>query len=111
LSCPFHLPQNTAGAGGYATLVMLRYQRDDYAGRAKTIRMSVKITPGANSSDILFSNTPSKSILETNLATFPTPAQQLGPVQITTVPNCLYLYWPFRNSRLRIHAAGIYRAS
>jgi hypothetical protein len=111
LSAAIHFPQNTAGAGGYATLLMLRFQRDDYLGRAKIIRMSAKITPGGNSSDVLFSNTPSKSVLESNLAGFPTTVQQLGPVQLSVVPDKLYLYWPFNSSRLRIHAASIYRAA
>jgi hypothetical protein len=103
-----HLPQSTGGAGGYATLVMLRFQRDDPRGRAKVITMSVKT--GANNGDILYSNTPDKTSMDANLHDFPTQVQQLGPVELSHEPDTFFCYWPFTRSRLRIHEYGVLRA-
>lgn len=106
-----HLPQNTGGAGGYATLIGMRFQRDDARGRANIIRMSVKTSYPNYNGDILYNSDPSKSILENNLEGFPTTVQQLGPVEMSQVPDSLFVYWPWFNSRLRIHSAGIVKAA
>lgn len=104
-----HLPQDTTGAGGYATLVALRFQRDDARGRSKIITMTCKT--GTHSGDILYTNAPSATLLETNLTSFPSTVTQLGPVELSQAPDTIFVYWPFHDSRLRIHAYGILRAS
>jgi len=104
-----HLVQDTTGAGGYATLVMLRFQRDDYTGRRKIIRMSVKI--GDHNGDVLYTNTPTEASLQSNLESFPETVQTLGPVELSQEPDMLWIYWPFRMSRIRTHCYGILRAS
>jgi hypothetical protein len=102
----FHLVQNTAGAGGYATLIAMRFQRD--SGNTPTIRMSVKRT-GANNGDIAYTNTPTETVLLDALEAFPPVVQTLGPVQLTHPLDTIWCYWPFSQSRLRIHAYGILR--
>lgn len=97
-----HFPQSVAGAGGWAVLSMIRFTRS--TARSKVITMMIK--QGTNTSDILFSSTPTLDILQTNLAAFPTGVQQIGPVELSAVPDAFYYQWPFVNSRLRIHAAG-----
>jgi hypothetical protein len=107
-----HFPQDTTGAGGYAVLLMLRLQRDNAGGRAKIISVSTKLDTTNHSGDVLFTNTPTAALLESNLvATFPTPAQTLGPIELANEPDSLYIYWPFHDSRIRAHAIGIYKAS
>jgi hypothetical protein len=93
-----------AGAAGYATLLALRLTRPNV--QSKLVTISFKSVP-AFSSDILFSSTPTKEIIETNLLDFPTSVQTRGPTQLRRVPDALYFYWPFRNSRLRIHSIGV----
>lgn len=106
-----HLPQDTAGAGGYATLVAMRFTRPDAHNRAKLITMTVKSTGGSHSGDILYSNTPNQTVLEENLQSFPATVQQLGPIELSQAPDTFFVYWPFHNSRLRIHAYGLLRTA
>jgi hypothetical protein len=107
-----HFVQETVGAGGYCTLIALRFTRPDAFGRAKIITMSTKkATGGGHSADILFNSDPSDAILETNLNSFPTDVQTLGPIEMSQVPDTLYVYWPFRGSRLRIHNYGILKVA
>lgn len=103
-----HLPQDTTGAGGYATLVMLRFQRDDFTGRRKIIRMSVKL--GTHNGDVLYSNTPNEASLLSELEDFPETVQTLGPVELSIEPDMFWVYWPMHQSRLRIHSYGLLRA-
>lgn len=100
-----HFPQNTAtpGAGGYATLLMLRITRPNKDSKALTVRVPHM---GLRSADVMFTNTPTLDILRTNLTTFPTTVQQWFG-NVATVPDALFLYWPFVQSRLRCHALGI----
>lgn len=107
-----HFAQNAGGAGGYATLLLIRFTRPSATGNdAKYITMSIKKAASGDSGDVLFSNTPTAAILQTNLQTFPANVQTLGPVSVPNPPARFFLYWPFRNSRLRIHSAGIFNAS
>jgi hypothetical protein len=108
-----HFVQNFAGghAAGYATALGLRLTRQDARGRAKIITMQVKKTVGGHSSDLVFSSTPDIPTLDGVLEAFPTTVQTLGPVEVNHVPDMFFLYWPFRNTRLRIHSMGIVKAS
>lgn len=102
---PQHFVQNTVGAGGYATMLMIRYRRS--SANSRTIRMEIK--QGTNACDILFTNTPTKELLLANLEAFPTTVQQIGPVELSQAPDAFFVYWPFTLSRLRIHAEGFLR--
>lgn len=102
-----HLVQDTVGAGGYATLIMLRLQRDNVANRRKLISMSFKSDTVAKNGDVLYTNSPTKDLLTTNLEAFPTSVQTMGPFEFQEEPDALFWYWPFHQSRLRVHAYGI----
>jgi hypothetical protein len=101
-----HFPQDAAGAGGYAVLLALRIRRPDKD--SKTLMVTMKV--GAHSGDILYTNTPTLALLQDNLENFPGSTQQWGPVALGSVPDAFYCYWPFYNSRLRIHALGLFQA-
>lgn len=102
-----HFAQNTGGAGGYATLLMFRFTRPNATSNLVTVTTKV----GTHSGDVLFTNTPTELLLQANLEGFPASVRQVGPVNVSTVPDALYLYWPFHNSRLRIHAMGVLQIS
>jgi hypothetical protein len=106
-----HFPHDVANAGGYAVLLALRLTRDNTGTRSKIITMTTKKTVGGHSGDVLFTNAPTETLLQTNLQSFPATVQQLGPVELSQVPDTIFVYWPFRSSRLRIHAMGIVKAA
>lgn len=101
-----HFVQNLATVGGYATLLALRITRPDKDSKTITVKVPHMNT---RSTDILFTNTPTLDLLLANLRAFPATVQQWGPNQLSALPDALYLYWPFNNSRLRVHALGILR--
>lgn len=102
-----HFPQNTAGAGGYAVLHALRLTRPNSSSAIITAQIKSSVT---HSGDMLFTNTPTSDLLISTMQAWPTTVQQWGPAQLSRVPDALYLYWPFRNSRLRVHAMGVLKA-
>jgi hypothetical protein len=104
--CFIHLPEDPANAGGYATLVMLRITRPNGTSHALTVR----IKQGTHSSDILFTSDPSADRLEVNLYNYPSVVQTKTINNMANIPDALYLYWPFLNSRLRCHALGFAKA-
>lgn len=107
-----HLVQDPATAGGYCTLLSLRFTRDNATNRARIITMQVKkATAGGHSSDILFTTTPTLTILEAQLESFPTSVNTLGPIELSAVPDAFWFYWPFHDSRLKIHAVGILKVA
>lgn len=97
-----HFAQDAGGAGGYATLLLLRLTRPDI--NSKTITLFCKT--GAFSGDVLFTNSPTGDLLTANLLSFPSVVQQIGPVTLGNVPDTFFMYWPWYNSRLRISAMG-----
>jgi hypothetical protein len=97
-----HFVKDVAGAGGYATAIGLRLQRTTQSPKVIT----VTVRKNVHSSDLGFSNTPTKTVLQSLLEAWPATVQQWGPAQLNTVPSALYCYWPFHNSRLRIHSCG-----
>jgi hypothetical protein len=98
-----HFVQDVTGAGGYATLLMLRIQRTNSLHGPS---LTVSIKQGTHSSDVLFTSTPTLDLLETNMANYPTTVQSHQVNRVVHVPDALYCYWPFHNSRLRVHALG-----
>jgi hypothetical protein len=104
--CQQHFAQDATGAGGYATLLGLRLQRDSVLSNTIT----VQIPTSTHSGDMLFTNTPTTDLLLSSLEGWPGAVKQLGPVSLTTMPDALMLYWPFFLSRLRIHAVGVLKA-
>jgi hypothetical protein len=105
-----HFPQSEAGAGGYAVLLGIQLLRS--TGTSQTV--TVKLKSSGHSGDMLYSSAPTLDLLLSSLQNWPTGVQQLGPVTFSTPPagvgDALYCYWPFLNSRLRIHAVGFVKA-
>jgi hypothetical protein len=99
-----HFVQTTAGAGGYATLLALRITRPDKDSKRLTARVP---HIAQHSADVLFTDTPTLALLKATLQAFPATVQQWNGT-LLSVPDALYLYWPFNNSRLRCHALGIF---
>jgi hypothetical protein len=104
--CQQHFVQDIAAQPLYATLLMLRLTRKD--ANSRIITTTTKSS--GQSADVLFTNTPTEDLLLSNLQAFPTSVQQWGPNLVRIVPEALFLYWPFRQSRLRIHAMGFLKA-
>ena len=103
-----HVAQDATGvAAGYATLLRLRYQRDNATSRAKIITMSAPV----NVSDAIYTNDPSATAMQNDLESFPTSVVQCGPVQLANAPNKLVWYWPYHQSRLRVHSVGILKVA
>lgn len=100
-----HFPQIPAAAGGYAVMFGMQLLRANPSSRTIT----VNIKSSADSSDMFYTDTPTLTVLQAQLEVWP-PSQQMGPVQLSTVPNAFYWYWPFHQSRLRIHSYGILKA-
>ena len=102
-----HFPQDaTTVAAGYAVLLGLQLLRDN--ATSKRITMRIKST--THSADMLYSNTPTKELIHSSLDPWPASVQ-LGPVTLSQVPNAFYFYWPWHNSRLRVHSIGLLRAA
>jgi hypothetical protein len=102
-----HFPQNAATvAAGYAVLLALQLLRNTPTSR----NIWMKIKSSTKSADMLYSNTPTKELIQQAMANWP-PSVQLGPVTLSAVPNAFYFYWPFRKSRLRVHSLGLLRAA
>lgn len=107
-----HFAQVPASAGGYATLLMMRITRASGEGGngngkgpgGSPTPLTVSIKTGGFSADVLFTNTPTLDLLETNLAAYPAVVQTVTAA--LPAPDALYLYWPFHSSRLRCHALG-----
>ncbi len=106
-----HFVQDTTGAAGYCTLLGLRFTRPDAGGRSNIITMQVKKAVGGYSSDILFNSDPSNAVAEAQLESFPTDVQTLGPVELSHVPDTFFFYWPWHNSRLRIHQVCVLKVA
>lgn len=100
-----HFVQDFSGghAAGYATLLMLRLTR----ATPESLLITTTIKQGTTSADVLFTSTPTKALLQSNMESYPSTVAQLGPVTLSQVPTALFLYWPFHSSRLRIHCMGI----
>jgi hypothetical protein len=105
-----HFAQVPASAGGYATLLLIRVTRPGGGSNQYTVQMK-KSAAGQHSGDVLFTNTPDQATLLTNLDGFPATVEQIGPVTLANFPDALYFYWPFHNSRLRIHAIGVFEGT
>src|SRR4029077_6919343 len=102
-----HFPADTATvAAGYAVLLGLQLLRD--TATSKNITMRIKST--TKSADMLYSNAPTKELIRTSMDPWPASAQ-LGPVTVSNVPSAFYFYWPWHNSRLRVHSLGLLRAA
>jgi hypothetical protein len=97
-----HFVQDPDNTAGYATLLMLRVTRPNASSR----NLTVSIKQGTHSGDVLFTSTPSNDVMEANMADYPSTVQTHTIPNMQNIPDSLYAYWPFHESRLRIHATG-----
>lgn len=98
-----HFPQNVIGAGGYSVLLGMRLTRS-----FGIVTASFKST--TLSGDIMYSNAPTKRLILETLNDFPTSVQNLeAGIPLSERPNGFFFYWPFHNSRLRIHAVNVHK--
>jgi hypothetical protein len=102
-----HMPQNTTNTGGYAVLLGLQLLRSNAASKVVTI----KVKSAGGSADMLYTDTPTTQLLHDSLEAWPDNSQTIGPFPISALPTAFFYYWPFRQSRLRIHAQGFLRAA
>jgi len=101
-----HLPQVPASAGGYSTLVAFRIRRPSPTSMKLTFE--VPKPTSIYGSDILWTNTPSKPLLQAQLSAWSFPVDTRGPYTFSgATPDAMFAYWPFHNSRLRIHCWGL----
>jgi hypothetical protein len=89
------------GAGGYAVLLAIRLTRPSPTSRSITAYVK-----RGNAADMLYSDTPTKELIRNMMGAWP-DSSLIGPAQLAAVPNAIYCYWPFHNSRLRIHSVGV----
>lgn len=105
-----HVAQDIVNAGGYSNVIAFRVTRPNPTSRFMTVTVP---HAAAHSSDIAWSNAPTLANLLNYLDPWPPlglPVQTVGPLTIPSglnLPDSLFAYWPFRNSRLRISAWGI----
>lgn len=103
-----HFPQDEVGAGGYSVLLGMRLLRS--GPRERTVQASFKTA--TFSGDILFSSFPDKDLIEDTIVDWPTSVQVLdSTTDMSEVPSGMFFYWPFNDSRLRIHAVGLLKAA
>jgi hypothetical protein len=95
-----HFPLDLAG--GYALVLGLRLLKDNPTSNVFTLQVK---TAGGNA-DMGYSSTPTKELLLSFLQAWP-PSAQIGPVEMRVQVTGLYFYWPFHNSRLRIHSTAV----
>jgi hypothetical protein len=101
-----HFPQVPGSAGGYATFIGIQLLR----ANGTSTQVTAKIYKSGSSSDMLFSNTPTADLVTATLDQWSTTLVSSGQMTLSAVPDALFFYSPFHNSRLRIHACGVLRA-
>lgn len=97
-----HFPQDLVG--GYSLMLGIRLLRPTPTSKMYTVQ--IKNTGG--NADMGYSDTPTKELCLSFIQAWPAAAQ-MGPVEMTAGVNALYFYWPFRNSRLRIHSVAVHK--
>lgn len=106
-SLQIHFVQNTTAVPQYAVLLALRIVRSTPDSKRLTITVP---TDGVAASDLGYTDTPTKALLRTTLEAWTSNVKTFGPFDFSKVPDSLFVYWPFRQSRLRIHAWGALKA-
>jgi hypothetical protein len=93
-------PQDVAAAGGYSVLNIVKLTRPTTTSTS----ISINNQTGA-SVNVNFSSAPTVANIRTLLAS--SSYTMSSGTTLTTVPDALYFYWPFLNSRLRILAIAL----
>jgi hypothetical protein len=89
---------------GRANLIMLRMVRATSTTKTVSNFYYVKTTRTNDYADAnVFTDLPTIGLIRQNLKSA-TWTGVLSPVTFTQIPDAIYFYWPFTNSRLRIHS-------
>jgi hypothetical protein len=99
---------NPAPSDYYCGMLGFRMLRPTPTSQVVTIQVP---TTGAHSSDMFWTDAPTKTQLHTLLDPWPTTVQTIGPISLSFVPDSLFAFWPFTLSRLRISSWGILAAA
>jgi len=101
-----HFPQDIVNAGGYSVMLGFRVIINKAPSNSFLIPHM-----NTHSSDMLYTNTPTSSLLLQKLDPWPVTVQTKGPLSGPSPASfALFAYWPFRLSRLRISAFGILKS-
>jgi len=100
-STPAFMFFRSAVVTGYASMFLFRVTRPDPDNTILSTFIGVSSSP-FEELDIQWSDTPSIAEIRAKLRTLPFMRSVAG-FDIGFVPNALYFYWPFFNSRLRLH--------
>jgi hypothetical protein len=98
-------------SGNYATLIMLRMVRSSVGNTIDHFYVAKSTSGGTDYADSgVESDTPTKEEIRENFrsAVF---TEVLSAKTFTSVPDSFYAYWPFNNSRLRIHSIVVEKFS
>jgi hypothetical protein len=94
-----NLPQTPLAAGGYSVLVSMRMTR------ATGTSTSITINTQTSMLNLAYSSTPTIAAIRALLLS--TTYTQSSAFAVTIVPDAIFVYWPFNNSRLRIHSIAL----
>jgi hypothetical protein len=103
---PFRTIQAPASLGGnYATLVLLRMVRSVVGNTVDHFYVAKTNDAGTDYADAgVETATPTIDLIRANFNSATWTEVLAGPKIFTAAPDAFYAYWPFVNSRLRIHA-------
>jgi hypothetical protein len=105
---PFRTVQDPVAIGGYATLVLLRMVRSTVGLTVDHFYVAKTTDGGVDYADAgVETNTPTIDLIRSNFQSAVWTEVLSGPKTFTADPSAFYAYWPFINSRLRIHALAI----
>jgi hypothetical protein len=108
---PFRTIQNPATVGGYATLVLLRLVRNIVGNTADHLYV-VKTHDVIDFADAgVETTTPTIAMIRDNFRTATWTEVLTGGHTFSAAPSTFYAYWPYSNSRLRIHALVVEKFS
>jgi len=101
-----HFPQNPTNAGGNATMALMRFTRAT-TSTPSLIMTVFRTATGTGSYDYLYDSVCSvdtiRAAFHDSLWTYANSAT----VNTVNIPTALYFYWPFNNSKLRVHALAV----
>jgi hypothetical protein len=109
---PFRTVQDPVTIGGYATLVLLRMVRSVVGLTVDHFYVAKTNDAGVDYADAgVETTTPTIDLIRANFNSATWTEVLSGPKTFAAAPDAFYAYWPFVNSRLRIHALAIEKFS
>jgi hypothetical protein len=104
------VPQDASGSGtsGHGGLVLMTLTRPNGTSTTVTVTGYNLVRLSITSATLIFSDTPSIAAIRNefrNLSAY--NAVALSSQTISAVPDAVYAYWPFNNSKIRIHSVCV----